>query len=230
MKTESNAYEFDDLVDTTDMIVVHTALLRELHQAPALVEGAEGKQRMRVARHLFLVLALLHHHHEGEDRRLWPALAPRIPAAATHYLDDVIAQHDRIAVLVDRVERALTAWAEDAARTTGPALRNALADLHAGLAEHLHTEEEHLLPLAAVHLTSDEWHAVGAAAVSALPKHRLPLIFGLLTYDADPAAVRIMLAAIPVVPRIVLRATARTSYARYARRLYGRALFPGDQT
>ncbi|MFG1792767.1 hemerythrin domain-containing protein [Nocardia sp. NPDC049149] len=103
---------------------------------------------MRVARHLFLVLELLHHHHEGEDRRLWPALAPRIPAAAKHYLDDVIAQHDRIAVLVDRVERELTVWAGESVRTTGPVLRRALADLHAGLAEHLHTEEEHLLPLA----------------------------------------------------------------------------------
>jgi hypothetical protein len=72
----------DRHVDVRDMIVVHTALLREFRLAPAAVERVttgDRRQARRVGRHLDLLCTLMHHHHAGEDELLWPVLSPRLP-------------------------------------------------------------------------------------------------------------------------------------------------------
>ena len=69
-------------VDTRDMLVVHNAVRREWGLAPGLVRAVEAGDTRRaevVAGHLDLQAAMLQHHHEGEDRVLWPVLLPRVP-------------------------------------------------------------------------------------------------------------------------------------------------------
>jgi hypothetical protein len=66
-------------VDTRDMLVVHDSIRRQFGQAPALVRGVAPGDSVRaavVADHVDLLGALLHHHHAGEDRLLWPVLQP----------------------------------------------------------------------------------------------------------------------------------------------------------
>jgi hypothetical protein len=87
-------------IDTRDMVVVHDSIRRQFGQAPALVRGVASGDTDRaavVADHLDLLGALLHHHHVGEDRLLWPVLKPRVPADLADTVARMESQHDGIA-------------------------------------------------------------------------------------------------------------------------------------
>ena len=87
-------------IDTRDMVVVHDSIRRQFGQAPALVRGVAPGDTDRaavVADHLDLLGALLHHHHVGEDRLLWPVLQPRVPADVAATVARMESQHDGIA-------------------------------------------------------------------------------------------------------------------------------------
>lgn len=206
--------------DTREMIVVHTAVQREFRLAPDLVRGVAADDLRRagtVAAHLRLLLDLLHEHHEGEDRLLWPLLRERLPDPTA--LDRAEAQHAAIGAAVETVSAELPVW------TRAPATRDALVDglerLHDLLIEHLDAEERELLPLVAAHVTPQEWNAVGEAARAATPRPKLLLVFGMLGYEADPAVMAVMLGDAPRPVRAGLGYLAPRAYARYARRVHG---------
>jgi hemerythrin-like domain-containing protein len=214
----------DTLVDVRDMIVVHTALLREFRLLPGAVArvGTGAVRRAAVVdRHLGLLCDLLHHHHEGEDTLLWPKLRDRLPAAAMAHLDEVEAQHAGLDTALRAVAAARTRWTGDAGAAHRDALVAALDDLYGQLKEHLDTEERAVLPLAASVLTEAEWKAVGEEAVQAMPKPALVLAFGMFAYEGDPAVLRDMLASAPAVPRLLLPRIAPRAYARRARQVHG---------
>jgi hemerythrin-like domain-containing protein len=214
------------LVDVRDMLVVHTAMLREFRLAPAAVMRVPLDARRRLAlveRHLAFLSDLLHHHHAGEDALLWPPLRDRLPATARASIDVVEAQH----AAIDQSLAAVTAARADWIQGRDPGSRDALVEqlriLHTRLAEHLDAEERLLLPLAAAVLTEAEWHAIGEAAVAAMPKSTLPLAFGMFAYEGDPDVLRAMLATAPPVPRALLPRIAPRVYARRATQVHGTA-------
>lgn len=212
------------LVDVRDMVVVHTALLREFRLAPVAVtrtSPTDRRQVRRVAAHLTLLCDLLHHHHAGEDALLWPLLTQRAPTAVQHTIEHAETQHAQIDAALTRVRGGLEAWATAPGADTGGRLGGDLDALHTVLRAHLELEEAVLLPHAAALLTSDEWHAIGAAAVEALPKPLLPLVFGMFAYEGDPAVLADMLAQAPAVPRLLLPHVAPRAYLRRARRVHG---------
>ncbi|QIG41838.1 hemerythrin domain-containing protein [Nocardioides anomalus] len=224
METNAPMTTDADLVDVRDMLVVHTALLREFRLAPAAVRRVahdDRRQAFAVERHLDLVCGLMHHHHVGEDELLWPVLSPRLDARATPLLDVAEAQHAGIEAALDRVSGARLSWlggADDASREE---LADALSRLHALLAEHLEHEERHLLPLAAAHLSEAEWHAIGDAGARSVPKRDLMLVFGMFAYEGDPEVLRLMLASAPPPVRFLVPRIAPRVYARRARRVHG---------
>ena len=214
------------LVDTRDMIVVHTALLREFRLAPlavARVRPADRRGRRRVDAHLRLLCDLLHHHHTGEDTLLWPPLRAVLPPAGVALLDEADGQHQALDAALERVADRRRRWVAAARPDDRDDLCTALRDLHALLAEHLDTEERDLLPLAAAHLTPAQWAAVGAAGAASVPRSKLLLVFGMFWYEGDPAVLAAMLADAPPPVRSVVPRVAPRSYARYARRVYGAA-------
>jgi hemerythrin-like domain-containing protein len=209
-----------DLTDTRDMLVVHTALLRETRLAPDLVRraaGADARRVRTVADHVELVLHLVHEHHAGEDRLLWPLVRERVRTAEA--LDRADEQHGAIGAAVDRATAAIPAWR--AGPTRAAPLADALEALHALLVEHLDDEERHLLPLAAACLTPAEWGAVGEAAMAATPKRHLPLLLGLLMYEGDPAVIAAMLHGAPAPVRLAIGFLGPRAFARYSRRVHG---------
>lgn len=212
------------LVDVRDMVVVHTALLREFRLAPDAVTraGTSPKAVRQLDRHLGLLCGLLHHHHAGEDTLLWPRLRARLPAAGGA-LDRAEAQHEELAAGLEEVTRARAAWTRRTDDGTRAALVTALRGLHAQLSRHLDEEERTLLPLAAAALSAQEWHTVGEAAVAAMPKPALLLTFGMFAYEGDPAVLRDMLRSAPALPRLLLPRLAPRAYARRARQVYGTA-------
>lgn len=210
-------------VDIRDMLVVHTALLREFRLAPAAVRRVPPDRRSvrRLDDHLTLLCDLMHHHHEGEDELLWPVLRSRVDAEDNAMLDVVEAQHAGIDRVLSRVDEARTAWRDRPDRATAEALASTLHDLHTALRDHLEVEERSVLPLAAAHLRHDEWHAVGEAGAAAVPKSAMPVVIGMFAYEADPDVLALMLQSAPAPVRILLPRIAPRLYARRAARIHG---------
>jgi iron-sulfur cluster repair protein YtfE (RIC family) len=212
-------------VDTSDMIVVHTALLREIRLAPAAIsraDGADARRRGRTARHVALLLDLLEHHHHGEDELLLPLLRERVPRSAVAALDTGEEQHARIEELIATARERLERWSGGRSDAT-PGLTATLTALHGELEPHLRGEERDVLPLAATYLSPAEWHAIGDAGARSTPKSALVGVFGMFMYEGDPVAVRAMLAQVPAVPRMLLPHLAPRAYARLCRRVHGTA-------
>lgn len=212
------------LVDVRDMLLVHTALLREFRLAPAAVARVPAGARRRAAaveRHLGLLCDLLHHHHAGEDELLWPPLRARLSPAAVALLEEAEAQHAGIERALHDVVAARRAWADGVEVASRDVLVAALQALHGLLAEHLDAEERTLLPLAAALLTEGEWRAVGETAAASIPKSALPLVFGMFAYEGDPEVVAGMLHAAPALPRLVVPRIAPRLYARRAAQVHG---------
>ena len=212
------------LVDVRDMVVVHTAMLREFRlarDAVSRVAPGDAKSAARVDQHLGLLCDLLHHHHTGEDELLWPPLRERLAAPALALLDEAEGQHAALDRAIDRVTDARRTWAARVDDQSRAALNSALATLHSLLAEHLDDEERTLLPLAAAHLTEGEWRAVGAAGAAAVPKSKMLLVFGMFAYEGDPAVLADMLHAAPAPARKLVSFLAPRVYRRHAAQLYG---------
>jgi hemerythrin-like domain-containing protein len=114
-------------VDTREMIAVHSAFRREFRLAPALVRGVAPGDVTRaevVADHLELIGTFLHHHHDGEDRLLWPKLLERVPAELTSTVELMERQHEGVHAVIEEMTATLARWRADAGQTD----RDQLAD------------------------------------------------------------------------------------------------------
>jgi hemerythrin-like domain-containing protein len=213
-------------VDTREMIAVHSAFRREFRLAPGLVRAVAPGDVSRaevVAEHLELIATFLHHHHDGEDRLLWPKLLERVPAELAPTVALMERQHEGVHEVIEEMTAALARWRDAAAEADRDELADALDRLHALLVEHLGAEEQHILPLASSSLTAAEWGELGEDGMAAQAKSKLPMIFGMIMKDADPEVIRGMLANAPLVPRLMLPFVGPRAYARYARRIHGAA-------
>ncbi|RZS79951.1 hemerythrin HHE cation binding domain-containing protein [Motilibacter rhizosphaerae] len=211
------------LVDVRDMLVVHTALLREFRLAPAAVSrtpDGDRRQARAVAGHLRFVGDMLHHHHEGEDELLWPLLVERAPDRA-RLLADGEAQHAALDLALTDVARLRDAWAAapDAGRRDALAAR--LETLSGLLRDHLDLEERDVLPVAAAVLRPEEWAAIGARGAASMSKPDLALAFGMFAYEGDPAVLAEMLHEAPAPVRLLMPRLAPRVYARRARQVHG---------
>jgi hemerythrin-like domain-containing protein len=213
-------------VDTREMIAVHSAFRREFRLAPGLVRAVAPNDVARaqvVAEHVQLIGTFLHHHHDGEDRLLWPRLLERVPAELAPTVELMERQHEGVHEVIEEMTAALARWRADAGQADRDQVADALDRLHTLLVEHLAAEEQHILPLASRSLTAAEWGELGEDGMAAQAKSKLPMIFGMIMKDADPEVIRGMLANAPLVPRLMLPFVGPRAYARYARRIHGAA-------
>lgn len=100
-------------------------------------------------------------HHPKENDTLFPRLLRRSPDAAP-LVQELREEHEKGAILVRELERALTAfeigWPEGAALFADTV--RTYADFHW---DHMRKEEHVLLPLAEAALTGEDWKAIGDA-------------------------------------------------------------------
>ncbi len=73
----------------------------------------------------------------------------------------------------------------------------------AALLEHLADEEEHLLPLAAEHVTVAEWARLGERFVAATPKDKILFFLGAILEEATAQERAALLASLPVPARLL---------------------------
>ena len=212
--------------DIDEMYLVHTMLRREFSLLADLIRGAgrDAKRRARIGAHAQLVCQILHTHHEGEDLVLWPLLLERAGAEATEIVAAMEEQHQAIAAAHDEALHRLGDWCRFGRDREG--LATVLDDLVRVLTEHTALEETAVLPLVEKYITAAEWQQMGQHGMDAFQKRLLPLAFGMLMYEGDPAVMRRTLANVPLPARLLMPAIAPRAFSRHARRLYGTATPP----
>src|ERR1700710_3082433 len=104
------------LLDTREMLVVHSLFRRELRLAGGLIRrvppGDAGRAAV-VSAHLELVEQVLHHHHTSEDELLWPLLLQRVPDDLAPVVELMEAQHEQVDALLQRIAVLRPRWAQD---------------------------------------------------------------------------------------------------------------------
>lgn len=217
-------------VDVRDMVAAHHAFRREFRLAPGAVQRAapgDCRQGRRVGTHLRGLTRALHHHHDGEERLLWPRLHARVPVEFDAAVTLMEAQHETITALISCVCEQVADWVPRPDVESGQQLASTLTELSRALDEHLDAEEAQVLPLAAAHMTVAEWRQLEDDGMQALPKSEGPVLVGMLLYEGDPAVVAAMIGRMPALPRLLLPRVARRAYARRAAQIHG-TVTPGQ--
>jgi hemerythrin-like domain-containing protein len=210
--------------DVRAMIMLHNALRREFRPLPAVVRGVrhgDTERARTVAEHVDFVTTILHAHHRGEDLVLWPILLERAPAELAPTVHVMEGHHGQIDQIGQHVAAALAGWWTTADATIGVSLAEALGRLTALLDVHLSIEEEHILPVAANHVTMDEWNQMGAAAGTHVPPELVPVGVGMLMYEGDPEVVEVDMARMPPEAWKTMKETAPEAYEAHSLRVHG---------
>ncbi|MGW6378434.1 hemerythrin domain-containing protein [Rhodococcus sp. NPDC055112] len=215
---ENNLHE---PADTRSMGIVHSALRRDLERTRLVLESQsclDTKHRRALAKHIVWMMHVLHMHHTAEDVGLWPLIRVRNPAASP-LLDQMDADHKRIAPAVIALEQAARAYRDDG--STHEQLLGALSGLDEVLLPHLRREELEMMPVVGATITTAEYLAVeneyfvkpkGFAELGAEGHW---IIDGVTPEDRE-----VILHVIPAIPRFVLVHAFGWSYRRKAALLW----------
>jgi Hemerythrin HHE cation binding domain len=215
------------MADVGEMYLVHTMMRREFGLLPDLIRGADrndAKRRAFIGAHAKLLCQILHAHHESEDLVLWPLLLERAQAEATRIVAVMEQQHHAIAAAHDEAVHRLGDWCRFG--HDGEGFATVLDDLVRIMTEHTALEEKAVLPLAEKYVTAAEWVQMGQHGMDTFQKRLLPLAFGMLMYEGDPAVMRRTLSNVPLPARLLMPIIAPRAFSRHARRVYGTATPP----
>jgi hemerythrin-like domain-containing protein len=211
------------------MFAAHTMFRREFGLMPGLVRAVAAGDSQRaalVADHIALVSTVLNHHHSGEDSYVWPRLLERCPQECAQLVAVMEEQHQAIHHGLLQVEKARDAWRDSAAADAGHALADAIDRLLPAMSEHLAVEEERVVPLIEKFVTQAEYANVAQKQGAEVPPVKLPAVFGMFMYEAEPAAIDLAVAEMPAEVQPVIRDLAPRAYAADAKKLYGTAAPP----
>jgi hemerythrin-like domain-containing protein len=210
--------------DTRDMYMVHTMFRREFAALPELVRNvaaADTERAHLIAEHVGFLTAVLDAHHRAEDIHLWPRLLDRGGEEAGPVVRVMEGHHERIEQLTIRTVAAVAEWRQDASAERGRLLADVLDGLHGVLYEHMGEEERRILPLAEKYVTAAEWHAMSGATGAALPPGKMPLVFGMTLYEADPEVMENTLSSLPSEVRAMLEEQGTRDFAVHSERVHG---------
>jgi iron-sulfur cluster repair protein YtfE (RIC family) len=163
------------------MYAVHGVFRDTLGAAPILVGGVapgDAERAALIANYYENILSFLHSHHDGEEHLVFPLLRERCDGAGA-LLDEMAEQHHEALELLGQAQAALAAWpGGDAAAQK--ATQERLDELCSHLNEHLAEEEQNVLPLAAEHLSMQEWGALPGHGMANFHGDKIWLILGLI--------------------------------------------------
>ena len=141
--------------------VIHAAVRRDLERLESALRGVRDGDRARAA-DLARAYANLHreltHHHEGEDRFVFPFLAKAGgDAGLLEAMDD---EHHAMAEALADTRAAIAAYASSGSAGDAERARASVARAREVVDRHLDHEERDLEPLLAPHLQSAGWKTV----------------------------------------------------------------------
>lgn len=198
--------------DVKLFLLAHRTFRREFARlAVAAAKAPEYSPRKgAIEAQIATMVRSLHHHHHGEDARIWPLLRRRDPAAAL-VLDALEAEHQEIDPLIAAIS------------DTGTLLRVraiALEQLSAHLNRHLDHEEESALPLIYRHYSAAEWDADGKQHLRQ-SRAELPMFVCIMLDHMDEQEIAGAIAAAPKVMGWLYRISWRRAYAKRRELVYG---------
>ncbi|WP_461417220.1 hemerythrin domain-containing protein [Gordonia sp. GN26] len=209
--------------DTRSMGIVHSALRRDLQRARVVLASPPppgDAQRHALADHLIWMMDFLHMHHTGEDQGLWPLIRSRNPDAAA-LLDDMEADHLRIAPAVDALVEAASAYL--GAPEARESLLHTLDRLSDVLLPHLEREELDAMPVVAATISTAEFrdveheYFVKPKGFAELGREGHWVVDGL--DDGDRSLID---SVVPAIPRFILVHGFARGYRRRAEVMWGR--------
>jgi hypothetical protein len=115
----------------------------------------------------------------------------------------------------------IASWRESASARARNAVADTIAQLLPALNEHLAAEEESAVPLIRKYITAAEWGAIAPEAAADIPPDRLPVIVGMMMYEAAPGVMDTVISQMPAEVQPSIRGGAARAYAAYAKELYG---------
>jgi hypothetical protein len=212
-------------VDTWEMVLVHRAFRREFRILPGLIRAVNPSDSTRagvVGEHLADLTGALQHHHTAEDELLWPALLTRAGVPA-NLVQRMQAQHDRLHVLLERIDQLTPQWRVQAGIAHRDELSDIVAQASAALDEHLADEETQILPLVEQHITHAEWDALNQRGQQAIPKNAKAFVFlGVILAEATSQESTLFLRQLPAPVRWAWRLAGTRIYRRADARLHNR--------
>ena len=181
------------------MAAVHRVFREAFAVAPRLVGEAEGDAGRAdvVGSYYYNVLRFLEVHHHGEDQLVTPLLIERCAPADVETAQRVAAQHKPVEPLIDEAHGAVASWRQDNDPGTTKELVTSLGALQDVLIAHLDEEEEVVVPLAAAHLTAEEWGALPGHGLSSFQGDNIWLILGLIREQMNDTQRQLMLEHMP---------------------------------
>jgi Hemerythrin HHE cation binding domain len=193
----------DGPVDLTPMFLMHHAFRRDLTTFAAAVRGTPVTDR-RTWRALDQrwqrFATILHHHHSGEDRYIWPVLVAAVEKggapADRETLEAMEAEHSRIDPMLDSCARGFATLAERADETARTTLVADLTRTHQLLGAHLGHEERDALALVQRFLTPEDWARLDKQVGSGYPTKLIPFTLAWIMHglpaDGRAAAARFL--------------------------------------
>jgi hemerythrin-like domain-containing protein len=187
------------------------------------VKTGDTERSQVVADHIDILSVYLYAHHHSEDIHLWPKLLERGSqevAPIVYLMED---QHKNIESLNNEVGEVVGGWRINPVLESTEALSDLFGQLIRMLDEHMRLEEQRILPLAGKYITAAEWHAMADESGRAIPRDRIPLVFGMTLYEANPEVIQKTLAELPPEVRAVLQEQGPRAFASHSERVYGTA-------
>ncbi|MET9887954.1 hemerythrin domain-containing protein [Streptomyces sp. NPDC006430] len=210
---------------THEVVMVHRMLRREFRAAAGRVRGVRHGSRAQVrlvADRLALLLDTLHQHYRGEDALLWPELAERLPEHGELW-KRMWGRHAELSALLGRAGALIGPWAAAGASAHAEELATAFDQVSRAVEEHFDVEEREVLPLVPAVVSRAEWDgigaAAGAAAAAAVPGRKLLTVLGMILKEAEPGEQVLIMARVPLAPRVRWRAVGERNYRRLEQRL-----------
>jgi hypothetical protein len=150
-------------VDMAMMYVAHHAFRRDLDAFCRAVRATpltdRGTWRLLLRRWELFSIAL-HHHHEGEDRWLWPVLIERAEPQERVLLEAMEAEHAEIDPALEQCVAGLRDLVERADADGREALAIRMTATKEALFRHLAHEETDTMALLQRVLQPEDWHAM----------------------------------------------------------------------
>ncbi len=183
--------------DTSEMAAVHKVFRSSLDSAPEFIASAKADDARRalIADYYSNVLSFLEVHHDGEEELLFPLLAERAPQHRDRF-DLALSQHHDALAALKTSNGALAAW-QDKGDPEAANLEVSLGALDEILSAHLDMEESEIMPLAADHVTVEEWGMLPAHGFANFKGDKVWLILGLIRENFSDEQRAIMLAHMP---------------------------------
>ena len=201
-------------LDMSGMYVMHHAFRRDLDRFIAAVrqtpvEDTEVWSALAARWERFG--SMLHHHHEIEDRTIWPPLVQRVSAAGDTRglatLEAMAAEHGTIDPQLAACAAGFAAMVEAPDADSRERLAALLADIRDGVGGHLRHEEIDALLLVQRHLTVAEWQASEEAAKKTFAPRDLAFLVPWAATGLDRASLDRAFGNAGLLFRLVHRAT-----------------------